>query len=81
MTYSNKALYETAISLLDDWELDVEQIALLAQNLGEEAAAIMEERNEAAYMRHQESLMESGGNDETYRKHMKDAGRGHLLKG
>ena len=35
---------------------------------------------EAAYLDHQESLMESGGPDDSaYRRDMIDAGRGHLM--
>lgn len=37
---------------------------------------------EAAYLDHQQSLMESGGPDDSaYRRDMIDAGRGHLLGG
>lgn len=37
---------------------------------------------EAAYLDHQQSLMESGGpDDSTYRRDMIAAGRGHLLGG
>jgi hypothetical protein len=38
-------------------------------------------RDEAAYERQQEKIMEDGGvDDTTYRRDMKLAGRGHLLK-
>lgn len=38
-------------------------------------------RDEAAYERQQEKLMESGGvDDSTYRRDMIEAGRGHLLR-
>lgn len=81
MTWPNKALTEVAEILLDEWELTVDEISQLAQNLSEEAAAIVETRNEEAYERHQQSLMESGGRDDSsYRKNMIDAGRSHLLK-
>lgn len=39
-------------------------------------------RAEAAYLAHQQSLMESGGRDDSaYRRDMIAAGRGHLLGG
>ncbi len=38
-------------------------------------------RNEAAYERQQEALMEGGGPDDSaYRRSLIEAGRGHLLK-
>lgn len=40
-----------------------------------------ERRDEAAYERHQEKLMEDGGlDDSAYRRDLIQAGRGHLLK-
>lgn len=40
-----------------------------------------EDRAEAAWEDHQQSLMESGGPDDShYRQSMKDAGRGHLIR-
>jgi hypothetical protein len=46
-----------------------------------ESEELAEARNEAAYERQQESLMESGGPDDSaYRRDVQNAGRGHLLK-
>jgi len=81
MTYPNEALTEICEILLDEWKLTQEQITHIAKDISVECQAIIQNRNEAAYERHQESLMESGGpDDSTYRRDMKAAGRGHLLK-
>ena len=46
-----------------------------------EHAGHLQNRNEAAYERQQERLMESGGPDDSaYRRNMIEAGRGHLLR-
>jgi hypothetical protein len=66
---------------ISEWDLTPEQIANLAKDIPREVGAIMEARNEAAWERQQESLMESGGHDDSaYRRDMVNAGRGHLLK-
>lgn len=82
MTYPNEALTAVCEMLLDEWELTPEQIANLAKDLPGECEAITDNRAEAAYMRQQEALMESGGRDDSaYRRDMISAGRGHLLGG
>lgn len=79
--YPNKALTDVC-DLLMEWEIPVEFIANLAADLPGEYAAMVDQRNEAAYERQQAALMESGGPDDSaYRRQMIDAGRGHLLKG
>jgi hypothetical protein len=41
----------------------------------------IDNENETAWLSQQEALMESGGpDDSSYRRSMKDAGRGHLLR-
>lgn len=76
----NNALTDVCEVLLDEYELTREQIAILAQNIPSECEAIMDNRNEAAWERQQEDLMESGGPDDSaYRRSLKLAGRGHLL--
>jgi hypothetical protein len=83
MTYKpfpNAALTSICEQLLDEWELTPEQIANLAANIPSECADIEESRNEAAWERQQESLMESGDPDDgAYRRNLINAGRGHLL--
>lgn len=80
--YPNAVLTEICKELLDYWCLKPEQIANLAADIPAECKAIEEDRNEAAWERHQQSLMESGGpDDSSYRRDMINAGRGHLLKG
>jgi hypothetical protein len=81
MTYPNSLLTHICEILLWDEDLSFEDIANLAADIPGECAAILEARNEAAWERQQESLMESGGpDDSTYRRDMVNAGRGHLLK-
>jgi hypothetical protein len=78
--FPNAALTSICEQLLDEWELTPEQIANLAANIPSECQAIEENRNEAAWERQQESLIESGGPDDgAYRREMIAAGRGHLL--
>lgn len=80
MTYPNEALTAVCLALLDDWELTPDQIANLALDIAGECANIADNRAEAAWMDRQQSLMESGGADDSaYRRDMIAAGRGHLL--
>lgn len=82
MTYPNSALEDICRQLLDEWELTQEQISDLAKDLPGECAGLIENRAEAAYLDRQQSLMESGGlDDSAYRRDMIAAGRGHLLGG
>lgn len=82
MTYPNAALEDICRQLLDEWELTPEQIANLATDLPRECAAMADNRAEAEYLDHQQSLMESGGADTSaYRRGVIAAGRGHLLGG
>jgi hypothetical protein len=79
--YPNEALTAACELLLDDYGLTLKQIANLAGNLHSECEAIEEDRNEAAWERQQQSLMESGGPDDSqFRTDMRNAGRGHLLR-
>jgi hypothetical protein len=65
---------------ISEWDLTPEQLANLAKDIPREVGAIMEARHEAAWEREQESLMESGGPDDSaYRRNLINAGRGHLL--
>lgn len=81
MTYKNEALNDIATQLLDDWGLSIDEIKNFAADLPGECEAIEQDRNEAAWERQQQSLMESGGpDDSSYRRDMIDAGRGHLLR-
>lgn len=78
--YPNAALTDICKQLLGEWQLTPEQIANLAKDLPGECAAMADNRNEAAWMDRQQSLMESGGPDNSaYRRNMIAAGRGHLL--
>ncbi len=64
-----------------EWELTPEQLRNLCADIPGEVGAIMEAANEAAWDRQQQSLMESGGPDDSaYRRDMINAGRGHLLR-
>lgn len=78
MTYPNEALTNVCQLLMDDYGLTLEQIRNLATDLPGEC----ENRAEAEYLDHQQSLMESGGPDSSaYRRDMIAADRGHLLTG
>ncbi len=78
--YPNEAMTDI-FEMLDHFGLTPEQIATLAADIPAEYAAFLEDRNEAAWDRQQQSLMESGGPDDSaYRRDMINAGRGHLLK-
>lgn len=80
MTYPNKALTDICEQLLDEWELTTAQIANLAKDIPGECDSIIRNRAEAAWMDRQQSLMESGGPDDSaYRRDMINAGRGHLV--
>ena len=81
MTYPNAALEDICRQLLEEWELTPEQISSLAANIPGECANMRDNAAEAAWCAQQESLMESGGPDQsTYRRDMIAAGRSHLLK-
>lgn len=80
--YPNEALTHVCRILLDEWELSQEHIENIAADLPGECEGIRQNRAEDAYMDHQQSLMESGGPDNSsYRRDMIAAGRGHLLGG
>ena len=67
--------------VLEEWEATEQDARNLAADLVTEFLARAENRNEAAYDAYQARLMESGGPDDSaYRRDMKLAGRGHLLK-
>lgn len=81
MTYPNSALEDICRQLLDEWELTPEQIKNLAKDLPRECEGIVQNRAEQAWEDRQQSLMESGGPDDSaYRRRMIDAGRGHLVR-
>lgn len=81
MSYPNEALTEICRQLLDEWELTPQQIENLAADIAGECKNMTDNRDEADYVAHQQSLMESGGRDDgRFRKIMADAGRSHLLK-
>jgi hypothetical protein len=77
---------ELAQHFLNDFggDLDGDATADLAQTIQEAIEDWLGDREraaEAAYERQQQSLMESGGPDDShYRQSLKDAGRGHLLR-
>ena len=74
--YTNKALIAVC-EAIEEWELTPQETRNLVANILEE----LDGRAEAAYERHQAALMESGGHDDSaYRRQMREAGRGHLLK-
>ena len=81
MTYPNEALTAICHELLSEWNLTPEQIASLAKDLPGECTAMSDNRAEAAWCDQQQRLMESGGPDDSaYRRDMKAAGRGHLVR-
>lgn len=82
MTYPNEALTAACELLMGDFGLTLEQIRNVAADIPGECAAMTDNRAEAAWLDHQQALMETGGTDNsTYRKAVTDAGRGHLLGG
>jgi hypothetical protein len=82
MNYPNEALTDVCDLLMDDYGLTLEQINNLAANIPGECAAMADNRAEAAWLDRQQSLMESGGvDDSAYRRDVIAAGRGHLLGG
>lgn len=79
--YPNEALTEVCNLLLDDYGLNSEQIANLAKDIPSECTGILDNRAEADWEHRQQHLMESGGTDDSkFRRDMRDAGRGHLLR-
>lgn len=75
------ALTDICRQLLDEWEMSPEEIANLAEGIPGECAAMADNRAEAAWMDRQQSLMESGGPDDSaYRRSVIAAGRGHLVR-
>lgn len=81
MTNPNEALTALCEILLDEWRLGPEQIASIAKDIPGECEAMVQNRAESAWEDHCSRLMETGGPDDSaYRKAMKEAGRGHLLR-
>lgn len=85
-TFDSKC-YDLAEAFLEDqpgmnYERLYNELAIRIQQTVEDfIAEDTEARAEAAWERQQQSLMESGGTDDShYRQQMKDAGRGHLLR-
>ena len=82
MSSPSAALEDICRQLLDDWRLTPEQIANLAHDIPRECKAMAANAAEAAYLDHQQSLVESGApDDSSYRRDMIAAGRGHLIGG
>ena len=80
MSYPNEVLTEVCTVLIEAG-LGPEQIAAIAKNIHGECEAIRMIREEVAWERQQEALMETGGPDDSAdRKALKEAGRGHLLR-
>ena len=72
---------EALIEVLTDFDCSLDEAKNLLQDAAGDYEAELENCNEDAWERQQQSLMESGGPDDShYRKSMADAGRGHLLK-
>jgi len=79
--YTNLALTDVCEMLLDQYRLSPDEIASLAKDIPGECRAMADNRAESAWMDHQQSLMETGGPDDSaFRRDMKNAGRGHLLR-
>jgi hypothetical protein len=77
----NTALEDICRQLLDEWELTPDEITNLAANVPGECKAMAENRAEEAWVARQESMMASGGPDNSaYRREMVAAGRSRLLK-
>lgn len=71
-TYTNRALTAACETLLE-FDLTVDEVDNLAENLGDEYKAMLEAKAEAAWEDR------SAPDDSAYRRQMRDAGRGHLL--
>lgn len=79
--FTNAVLTDICQQLLDEG-LTREEVKNLAADIPGEFRAMADNRAEAAWMEHQQSLMETGGTDNSaYRRDMIAAGRGHLLGG
>lgn len=78
MTYPNEVLTEVCTVLIEAG-LGPEQIAAIAKNIPGECEAMVQNRAESAWEDHCSRLMESLW-QRAYRKAMKEAGRGHLLR-
>ena len=77
----NLALTDVCEMLLDQYALSPDEIECLAKDIPGECKARLENRAEAAWMDRQQSLMESGGIDDSqHRRDMINAGRGGLLR-
>lgn len=71
---------DALVEVLRDFDCTMEEAKNLLQDTVGEYESDLDSRAEAAWERHQESLMESGGPDDSaYRRDMIAAGRGHLL--
>lgn len=76
-----KATYEIAKEMVTEWDLEPQEIVLLADRLPAYCKGIREALDEDAWQRQQEDLAASGGpDDSSYRRSMIDAGRGHLIR-
>lgn len=69
------------VGFLTEWDVTIDEAKELVARSVDRFEGILQNRAEAAYERQQERLMESGGPDDSaYRRAMKEAGRGHLLR-
>lgn len=72
---------EALIEVLTDFDCSLDEAKNLLQDAAGDYEAELENRAEAAWERQQQSLMESGGPDDSaYRRDLINAGRGHLLR-
>lgn len=81
MTGRDGQITKALVEVLSEWDCDPDEAKNLLRDAIYEYRDDYEARAEAAYNRQQEALMESGGPDDSaYRRDMKNAGRGHLLR-
>lgn len=80
MPYPSSLLTAVCEMLLDEG-MTRDQIANIARDIPGECGSIADNRAEAAWIERNERLMENGGlDDSAYRRDVKAAGRGHLIK-
>lgn len=73
----NWQITEALVEVLKDFDCSLTE----AKNLLQDAYNDYDAQMEDAYQRQQDSLMESGGpDDSSYRRDVTNAGRGHLLR-
>lgn len=81
MKHTSNEMLTKVCEFLMEWDVSLEDVRLIASDLPGEFEAMIRAENERAWEAQQERLRESGGPDDShYRKTMRDAGRGHLLR-